>query len=156
MEVEATVSRVEGAHAVVRVDRRGGGCGRCSEAGGCASTLLGRPLQRECRLFRLPNTIGAQPGDRVVVAVAEGSALRAALLAYLLPVLLLLAGSMLGAAFAGAEGKDFAAYSGAVMGLALAVGTVVFRAAGRRGTRFQPTLRGRIPPADGHSRVEGT
>lgn len=156
MEIEATVSRVEGAHALVRVDNDTGGCGRCSDAGGCASGLLGRPLRRECRLFRLPNSIGAQPGDRVLVGIADGAALRAAGLVYLLPVLLLVAGSVLGAAIAGQQGADAAAYAGGGIGVTIAVAIGIFHGAGRRGARFQPTLRGRIQPTVQDARVTGT
>ena len=156
MEIEATVSRVEGAHAFVRVDNPTGGCGRCNDAGGCASGLLGRPFRRECRIFRLPNNIGAQPGDRVLVTIADGAALRAAVLVYLLPALLLVAGSVLGAAIAGQQGADLAAYGGGGIGVAIAVALGIFHGAGRRDTRFQPTLRRRIQPAVQHARVDGT
>jgi sigma-E factor negative regulatory protein RseC len=156
MEIEATVSRVEGAHAFVRVDNPTGGCGRCNDTGGCASGLLGRPLARECRLFRLPNSIGAQPGERVLVSIADGAALRAAILVYLLPVLLLVAGSVSGAAIAGQQGADMAAYAGGGIGVGIAVALGIFHGVGRRGSRFQPVLRRRTRPAVQHARVEGT
>ncbi|MDR2239485.1 MAG: SoxR reducing system RseC family protein [Zoogloeaceae bacterium] len=116
MEQEAIVARVEGGHACVEIGS-GGGCGHCHEAGGCQSGILGRIFRNKPRQFRLPNHIGAMPGERVIVRVDEGATLRAALLTYLLPALCLLLGAAAGAALNG--GGDAGAALGALAGFAL-------------------------------------
>jgi sigma-E factor negative regulatory protein RseC len=94
MDQEAIVARVEGDHAYVEVGGTGGGgCGRCHETGGCQSGVLGQLFNSKPRQFCIANRIGAIPGERVVVALADGATLRAALLTYALPVLSILLGA---------------------------------------------------------------
>lgn len=81
------------------------GCGSCSKGRGCGIVLLPAASSR----VQIPcqNNVGARPGDRVTVALAEPDAnwLWMVLAAYGLPTLGLIAGSLLGLA-------------GAVLGLA--------------------------------------
>lgn len=120
MDQEAIVARVEGDHAYVEVGG-GGGCGRCHETGGCQSGILGQLFSSKPRQFRVANRIGAVPGEHVVVRVAEGAALRAALLTYILPVLFLLLGAVAGTALGEASNSDASAALGALAGLACGV-----------------------------------
>jgi len=122
MDQEAIVARVEGEHAYVEVGGAGGGCGRCHETGGCQSGVLGQLFNSKPRQFRIANRIGAIPGDRVVVIVAEGATLRAALLTYVLPVLSILLGAAAGTALGEAAGNNDASTAmGALAGLAIGV-----------------------------------
>jgi sigma-E factor negative regulatory protein RseC len=120
MDQEAIVARVEGEHAYVEVGGAAGGCGRCHESGGCQSSILGQLFSSKPRQYRIANRIGAAPGDHVVVRIAEGATLRAALLTYVLPVLFLLLGAAAGTAFGGAA-NDASAMLGALAGFALGV-----------------------------------
>ncbi len=90
----------------------GAACGIGKLAGGRAETLLA-----------LPATPGLRAGDAVQVELREAQLTRAALLGYLLPVLLIVAGALLGQALGeklGAGGTvDGIAALGAVAGLAL-------------------------------------
>lgn len=115
MESSAIVTRIEGQFALVEVSSVASGCGRCHEAGGCGSGLLNKSLRPRCN-YRLPNLISAAVGDRVILSVPEGAVLRAALLAYLLPILLLIAGAAVGTVF---SADDLVALIGAGSGLAL-------------------------------------
>lgn len=119
MEQEAVVARVAGKHAYLEVG--GGGCGHCHETGGCQSSILGRLFRSEPRQFRILNSIGAVPGDLVLVRVAEGAALRAAMLTYVLPVLSLLLGAIAGNAIGDGENGDVATALGALCGFAFGV-----------------------------------
>lgn len=119
MDQEVVVARVEGEHAYVEVAEDGQGCGHCHEAGGCQSGILGQLFRQGPRQFRIRNTIGAQPGQHVLVSVAAGATLRAALLTYLLPAVLLLCGAVAGAVLSDAQDADAGALLGALAGLAL-------------------------------------
>lgn len=119
MEQEAVVARVAGKHVYLVVG--GGGCGHCHETGGCQSGILGRLFRSEPRQFRMLNSIGAAPGDHVLVRVAEGATFRAALLTYFLPVLLLLLGAIAGNAIGEAGNGDVATALGALCGFAFGV-----------------------------------
>lgn len=119
MEQEAVVASVAGKHAYLELG--GGGCAHCHQAGGCQSGVLGRMFRAGPRQFRIPNSIGAAPGDHVIVRVAKGATLRAALVAYVLPVLLLLFGAIAGNAIGDTGGGDVATAIGALSGFALGV-----------------------------------
>lgn len=123
MEQEAIVASVEGDHAYVEVGSTGAGCGRCHEKGGCQGSILGQLFRSRPRLFRIANPIGAAPGDHVIVRVAEGATLHAALLIYVLPLMCLLLGAIVGTVLAGAgkSNSDAAAALGALAGFALGV-----------------------------------
>lgn len=91
-QAEGVVIRVEPGYALVQL-RRQGGCGRCSEPGGCG---IDDDSARACTEYRLENACAAQPGQRVAVVLPEGQTLRAAALAYGLPLLSMLAAASLG------------------------------------------------------------
>lgn len=118
MEQEAIVSRIEECHAYVEICEDGG-CGHCHEVGGCKSGILIQLFNDKPRQFRIINRIGARQGERVIVRIAEGATLRAALLTYLVPVLFLLLGGALGKTMM--EGGDGATALGALGGFALGV-----------------------------------
>jgi sigma-E factor negative regulatory protein RseC len=132
MEQEAVVARVEGDLALIEVGGVAGGCGRCHEAGGCQSGLLTRLFRPEPKLYSIVNSIGARPGDRVVVRVRDGATLRAAALAYVLPVLFLIGGAALGTALGGAG--DGAAALGALLGLGIGIAAAAGLRRGGAGT----------------------
>lgn len=122
MDVDAVVLGTVGSDAIVRVSRDQAGCGRCEQPGGCRSGLLSRPLRPDCGEYRVANRIGARVGETVVLRVPEGAVLRAAAGAYVVPVLMILAGAGMGVGAAGSGGgEDVAALAGAATGLALAV-----------------------------------
>jgi sigma-E factor negative regulatory protein RseC len=121
MDQEAIVARVEGDHVYVEVGGTDAGCGRCHEAGGCQSSILGQLFSSKPRQFRIANLIGVVPGDHVIVRAVEGATLRAALLTYVLPVLFLLLGAVAGTVLGEAKNTDASAALGALAGLAIGV-----------------------------------
>lgn len=81
--------------ALVELDESAG-CGACSKGRGCGIVLL--PAGSSRVQISCQNNVGARPGDRVTVALAEPDAnwLWMVLAAYGLPTLGLTAGSLLG------------------------------------------------------------
>ncbi len=69
-------------------------CGRCAARGSCSTSLLEHWLGRKPNVLRVSNSLGLQPGDSVILGIPEGDLLRAALQAYLVPLLTLLFGAM--------------------------------------------------------------
>ncbi len=125
MENRGVVTSLEGQCALVEITPVSGGCGRCHEAGGCGSNLLNESLRpQRLNVYRLPNGIDAKVGDAVIISVAEGAVLRAALLAYLLPALFLIVGAAIGTQLA-APGSDGWALAGA--GVGLGIGLLILR-----------------------------
>ncbi len=119
LETRAIVIRLEGEDAVVE-STQGGGCGHCDSEKGCGSGKLSQLFSAQPRRFRVRNEARAQPGTEVQISVAEGVLLRSALLMYVLPLLLLLAGGALGGQLAqeAASADGYAALGGA-LGLVL-------------------------------------
>ncbi|MDP1635558.1 MAG: SoxR reducing system RseC family protein [Gallionellaceae bacterium] len=117
LEMRAIVTEVGDNEAAVQV--LGGGCGHCSSEGGCGSGALSKLFcSTKPRRFIVLNRAGAKVGDEVQVSLPDGILLRGAMKLYVLPLTLLLAGGIVGAALAG-EGasRDLHAVVGAVAGL---------------------------------------
>lgn len=140
MEAEAIVKGIDGRYAVVELTEGSSGCGRCCEPGGCGSDLLMRPFRRGCRVVRVENSINAKPGERVRLRLPARTLLHAVLVAYLLPVALVIAGAAAGMALDASHG-DGAAVAGAVTGLAVTLAASFwFRHKTSFGRKFRPIL----------------
>lgn len=141
MEAQAIVRQVEGSDAVIELASHGGGCGRCREPGGCGgSSVIGQVFGPRCSVFRVPNTIDAKPGEQVLVRLGDREMLRAALMVYFLPIVMLVAGAFLGLTLAESAG-DGAAFLGGALGFVAALVAVVrFQARERKHGRLQLVL----------------
>jgi sigma-E factor negative regulatory protein RseC len=120
-ETDGVVVRVEGEYAWVRAGGAGHACGACARKEGCSSAGAGSLFENSVlgqaettRMLRLPNTIHAHPGDAVVIRADDGMVLRAAWLAYGVPLLLALGGATL---LLELTGSDLAAAAAALLGL---------------------------------------
>lgn len=116
-------------------------CARCAAAGGCGAVKLTRALCLRPRHYRVRNPIGAVPGDHVVIGVEEGALWKSSLVVYLVPLLLLLGGAMMGSLGASdLAGRDTFAALGGLAGAALSV--VWLGVANRRFgvCRFEPII----------------
>lgn len=120
--IRAVVRALDGEMAMVEVEQ--GGCGRCHEEGGCGGQQLTQMFCSGPKTYRVANTVGAEIGERVKIAVAPGSISRTANLAYVLPLTVAIAGAALGMQLGG----DLGAIVGAGCGLLLAFLYVRFRA----------------------------
>jgi sigma-E factor negative regulatory protein RseC len=98
VEENALVVATEGDEAWVETSRRSS-CGSC-EAKGCGTGALSRVLGRRSQRLRVKNPIAAQAGDAVVLGIPESTLLLGSLMVYLVPLLALLAGGLLGEALA--------------------------------------------------------
>jgi sigma-E factor negative regulatory protein RseC len=76
-------------------------CGGCAVNGACGTSLISRYFGRRRPLMVAHNAIGAEPGDRVVFGLPEGALLEASFVAYLVPLLAMMGGAILGDYLAG-------------------------------------------------------
>ncbi len=90
MEQIVRVQKVfaDGTAQVLRV-RESACSGDCHQCAGCGAA-------RETMLLTAQNPIGAKPGDQVVIEAASAQVLKAAVLLYILPVVLFIAGYLAG------------------------------------------------------------
>lgn len=122
----------------VRIDRADA-CAHCESKGACHA--LGGA--NKTITLKVPNTVSAQVGDHVVVALPEVSVIKASAAIYLLPALTLMAGALLGAAVGPRWDIDpnGGALAGVVLGLALGLGALRLIGRGLAGDpRYAPTL----------------
>lgn len=73
-----------------------GGCGRCHETGGCGGVSIAQPLCSKPKTLLVPDRLGVQIGDKVLVAIPDRMLSQGVTRAYMIPLLLLFAGSILG------------------------------------------------------------
>lgn len=119
-ESEGLVTDVKGDFAVIEVAAAASACGKCGDKGACGKAANGP------RRYAVRNTVGARPGDRVVLSVPDGAVLKAAALSYLMPVLFSIGGAAAGTAWGG---EGLAAVAGAVLGLMTGVAILRMTAA---------------------------
>jgi sigma-E factor negative regulatory protein RseC len=114
IETPARITRLEGDCAWV-VSAAPTSCGACAGRG-CGSSVFARVLHADEPEYRVDNPIGAAVGEPVVIGLPDGALLHAAILGYLVPLLLLLAMAALGQRFGG----ELGAMAGGLCGLGLA------------------------------------
>ncbi len=95
MTEEAEVVALDGDHAWVEAQRRTA-CGSCTASKGCGTGIISRLLSGRRMRIRVENDIAAVIGDRVLVAIADEVLVRGSLMAYMVPLLSLFAGALLG------------------------------------------------------------
>lgn len=152
IEEQAMVVEVGDGYAWVEAQRRSA-CSACSSSEGCSTATLAKAWSHRSMRVRAIAHLPLQPGDHVVVGLAEGALLSGSLLVYLLPLVTLLTGAILGqSVFAGA-GDEPVMLSGAV---GLGVGFWAARTGSRRwqnDARFQPVVLRRLVAAPMADRV---
>ena len=112
----ATVERIlDSDHAVISVPRKSA-CGHdCEECAGCG--VSGAAVHAKA-----VNTIGAQPGQKVVVESSTKKMLNIVMLVYLIPVVLFMAGYLIMAFLSASVGMQyFVAAVGFVIGIIVAI-----------------------------------
>jgi sigma-E factor negative regulatory protein RseC len=126
---ESSAALVEGIAHVVAVEgavawlepEQGPSCAGCASVG-CGSKGLGTLASRlAARRFPLTDCPDLRVGDRVVVGVRGDALLKAALTAYVLPLVAMLAAAILAQSLAGHDGVTLAAsVAGLLLGLGIA------------------------------------
>ncbi len=109
IEESARVVDTEGEYAWVETERRSS-CGSCS-AKGCGTGALSKILGRRQQRLKVLNPIDAKPGDDVVLGIREQALLKGSIAVYIVPLLTLLAGALLGEGLAPQWGSDSEALS---------------------------------------------
>ncbi|MFP4474443.1 MAG: SoxR reducing system RseC family protein [Desulfatibacillaceae bacterium] len=134
---DGIVESLNGNMALVKT-RRSEACDHCSAKEGCHTMGGGKEMEIE-----VENTLDARPGDLVCVSVLDSSFLYASFLVYMVPILGLIAGAVIGENHGAALGMSNNAAS-AILGLVgLAVTFALVRLVANRlalNVRFQPRM----------------
>ena len=95
IEEMCIVERAEGRHIWVKPLSAAGGCGGCKSAGSCSTSFLATFFQKNNGI-QVENTVDALVGDTVVLAAHPQGLLLGAVFTYLLPLVTLFIGAIIG------------------------------------------------------------
>lgn len=125
IEERAQVVAVEGDDVLLQTQRQST-CGSCAVKSGCGTSVLAGIVGQKVTQLKLPNTLGAKPGDEVLLGMAENALVAGSLLMYVLPLLLLLLGALAGEFVASHLGMDaeLMPIVGGALGFVLAIALV--------------------------------
>lgn len=150
IEENGQVVKVEDDGFVWVETRRSSTCGACADRQGCGTTVLASVLGQRPAPVRVMNSIGAVPGDRVVIGVSASGLLRGSLAVYAVPIAGLFIGALAGHYLGGGWIPRYAelwdllgAAAGFTAGLAW---LKQFSRATGRDSRYQPVILRRQTP----------
>lgn len=93
--IEETVLVVKTDDEFAWVDaQRQSACGQCSAQKGCGTGVLAGVFGKKMSNIKVINSAHAKAGDLVVIGLRESSLLKSAMISYLLPLILILAGAL--------------------------------------------------------------
>lgn len=130
IEENAHVVAVEGDSAWVETERRSS-CGSCA-AKGCGTGALSKVLGARKQRMKVRNPVGARVGDSVVLGIEERALLLGSLMVYILPLIAMLGGGLLGEVLAPQWGLEAEGPSLLFGALGLVGGFLWLRAYNRR------------------------
>lgn len=137
-----TVISTSGNEAWVQTIRESA-CQSCSARHGCGQKALAGMTSGQSRQIRVANTLNARPGDQVTVAIEESALLRASLLVYALPLVVMVVATALAGIVV--PGRDGLAMVAALAGLGAGLGLARWYSR-RDAARWQPVM-GQLIPA---------
>lgn len=109
IEETAHVVETQGEYAWVEAQRRSS-CGSCAVKG-CGTGALSKILGKRGQRMKVLNPVDAKAGEEVVLGIREQDLLKGSLAVYIVPLLTMLAGALLGEVLAPQWGSDSEALS---------------------------------------------
>jgi len=100
IEESAIVTGLDGDLAMIQMLRQGT-CSQCELNSGCGTGAIGRMLGHRSKLLTIKNNYNLKPGDSVLLGMPDKAYMKASLLIYGLPLVGLIAGSLLAQALFG-------------------------------------------------------
>ena len=82
------------------------GCSTCASGSACSTSLLAPLFRNKRRLLTVDNTVNAKAGDEVIIGLNRTALVVASLLIYLLPILMLMLGAIIGEVLSSAIGLE--------------------------------------------------
>ncbi len=95
IEETAKVVDLDGEYAWVETQRKSA-CASCAVNKGCGTATLSKVLGKKRTRVKTINQLGAKSGDLVVIGIQEQALVRGSIAVYAVPLLLLLAGGLIG------------------------------------------------------------
>ncbi len=124
------------------------GCSHCSTSSRCSTSVVAKLFGVRRKRLVMANSLNARPGDQVVIGIPDQLLVRASLMAYLLPLVVMLVVTALGD-LAGINELLLSLL--ALVGLAMGFFTVRWVSRSRTSQQYEPRLLRIVAP--GHQRV---
>lgn len=147
IEETATVVERDGDYVLVE-SLDGVGCSSCSAGSRCGTGMLSGILGKRRNLLRIPDHLGLQVGEQVILGTVPGQLVKAAVITYLLPLLAMVM-SAIGAS--GLDIDDSGVMLAALGGLMLGFLLVQLISRRHESGLVEVQLLGRVPPVTEHS-----
>ncbi len=125
------------------------GCSHCSTSSSCSTSVVAKLFGVRRNRLVMANSLNARPGDQVVIGIPDQLLVRASLMAYLLPLVVMLVVTAMGE-LAGINELLLSLL--ALVGLAMGFFTVRWLSRRRTSQRYEPRLLRIVAP--GYQRVE--
>jgi len=106
LEETGTVIALEGAYAVIETQPRSA-CGHCNVGDSCGTSVLAGLFSKRRNKVRLINHLQLNKGDTAVIGINESVLLSTAVLAYMLPLILMIAFAVSASAMGAADEINF-------------------------------------------------
>ncbi len=94
LEETAVVSRIVENQIWVHAGGRSSSCGKCSQSSSCSTQLLEKFIAK--REIPVDTELFLEQGDKIILAIDEAQLIKGSLLIYILPLLALFFGALLG------------------------------------------------------------
>lgn len=94
LEEVGEVVALEGAYAVIETQPRSA-CGHCSTGSSCGTSVLGKLFSQRRHQVRLRNDLDLSIGDRAVIGIEPSVMISTAVMAYILPLILMMGFALL-------------------------------------------------------------
>lgn len=105
IEENGVIVSLDGQYARIAASEEGG-CHSCASSGVCGTSVLAPFFGKKQRLLLAENTINAQPGDEVVIGLNKMAVVTSSLAVYLLPLIALVIGAVIGDVLAQLAGLE--------------------------------------------------
>jgi len=146
LETQAKVVAVEPGYAWVESERRSG-CSHCTGSDNCGVASLGKSFGVRRHRMRVPDPLGVQPGENIIIGLSERRLVAAAASAYLLPLVAMIAMALFSARLGYGQG---ALAVSSLAGLAGGLGWLRHRAGSARALGgYRPVILKRLPASAG-------
>lgn len=122
LQERAVVTKTEGDYVWVSVVDKPGGCDGCASKSACGSFNLFKPLIDESvaknnNNIKIRNTLNVDKGQEILIEISSQSLLKSTFLVYLLPLLILFAGAVIGKQLGGELVSTVLGILGLILGL---------------------------------------
>ncbi|VAX10074.1 hypothetical protein MNBD_GAMMA25-1751 [hydrothermal vent metagenome] len=106
IEESGTVIAIDGAFVEIEIQLRSS-CGHCQVSDSCGTSVLASLFNQRRNTVRLLNHFDSSVGDEVIIGITESVLLSAALMAYMLPLLLMIVFASFSALYGFSDGINF-------------------------------------------------